>query len=161
FFVVTLASSACLVLGYRTRLAALLVFVGLLSFQRRDPYAFDSGDDLLRIIALYLVLSAAGASLSLDSLRRARERFWEFPARARWPVRLLQVQLSVIYLATVWAKTRGTSWNDGSAVSYALRLKDLTRFPVPSGLTTSVLVSNVMTYGTLAIELSLGVLVWN
>jgi hypothetical protein len=160
-FALTLAASICLALGYRTRLAALVVFLGLLSFVRRNPYAFDSGDALLRIIALYLALSGAGASLSLDRLRRARERFWEFPPLARWPVRLLQVQLSLVYLFTVWAKARGTSWNDGTAVSYALRIKDVNRFPVPDAISTSVLASNVMTYGTLAIELGLAVLVWN
>ena len=160
-FVVTLAASALLVIGYRTRLAALLVFVGLMSFTRRDPFVVNSGEPLLRIIALYLVLSSAGASLSLDRLRRARDRFWEFPSRSRWPVRLLQVQVSLIYLSSVWAKTRGTAWNDGTAVSYALRIKDYTRFPLPSGITTSVLISNLMTYGTLATELAIGVLVWN
>src|SRR3989442_4627213 len=85
-FVVMFVSSACLVLGYRTRLAALLVFVGMISFQRRDPFLFDSGDGLLRITAFYLALAPSGASLSLDRLRRARERFWDFPSRAGWPL---------------------------------------------------------------------------
>jgi hypothetical protein len=160
-FAVMLVSSACLMVGYRTRLAALLILVGVISFERRDPFVFDSGDGLIRIIALYLALSPAGVSLSLDRRRCARDRFWEFPSRTQWALRLMQVQLSVVYLSTVWAKTRGTTWNDGNAVSYALRLKDLTRFPVPTAITNSVLVTNLMTYGTLAIELALGVLVWN
>jgi hypothetical protein len=113
------------------------------------------------VIALYLALAPAGAALSLDRARRARERFWEFPARAPWALRLMQVQLSVIYLATAWTKMRGTTWNDGTAVSYALRVGDLERFPVPHLLTDSVLVTNLMTYGTLATEVALGVLVWN
>ncbi len=159
--VITITASVCLALGYRTRLAALLVFLGLLAFERRDPYAFDSGDTLLRIIAAYLALSGAGTSLSVDRFRRARDRFWEFPARSRWPLRLLQVQLSLIYLATVWAKTRGTTWNDGTAVSYALRIRDLERFPVPNGITTSVVVSNLMTYGTLALEVAIAILIWH
>ena len=160
-FAITLAASVCLVLGYRTRLAAVLVFLGVLSFERRNPWVFDSGDGLLRIIAFYLALAPAGASLSLDRLRRAREWFWESPLRAPWALRLMQVQLSIVYLATVWAKTRGTAWNDGTAVSFALRIKDLERLPVPHELTTSVLASNVMTYGTLAIELAIAILVWN
>ncbi|HKP88567.1 MAG TPA: HTTM domain-containing protein [Thermoleophilaceae bacterium] len=156
-----LVSAACLVVGYRTRLAAVLVFLGLLAFERRDPWVFDSGDGLLRVIALYLALAPSGAALSLDRARRARERFWEFPARAPWALRLMQVQLSVIYLATVWTKLRGTTWNDGTAVSYALRVGDLERFPLPHFVTDSVLIANLMTYGTLAIELAIGVLVWN
>ncbi len=156
-----LISSACLLVGYRTRLAAALVFAGLVSFQRRNPFVFDSGDSLLRIIALYLALSPAGESLSIDRLRRAGDRFWESPSRAMWPLRLMQIQLSVIYLATLWIKARGSAWNEGTAVSYALRLRDLHRFPVPHFLTSSVVVSGLLTYGTLAIELSLALLVWN
>jgi hypothetical protein len=159
--VVLLVASACLVVGYRTRAAALLVFLGLLAFERRDPFVFDSGDALLRIVALYLALAPAGASLSLDRRRRARDGFWEFPARAPWALRLMQVQLSVLYLATVWTKLRGTTWNDGTAVSYALRVGDLERLPLPHFVTDSLLVANLMTYGTLAIELAIGVLVWN
>jgi hypothetical protein len=159
--VVLALASACVVVGYRTRAAAALVFLGLLAFQRRDPFVFDSGDALLRITALFVALSPAGASLSLDRARRARERFWEFPARAPWALRLMQVQLSVLYVATAWTKLRGTTWNDGTAVSYSLRLDDLERFPVPHFVTDSLLLANLMTYGTLAIELAIGVLVWN
>jgi vitamin K-dependent gamma-carboxylase-like protein len=160
-FVVTLVASVCLMLGYRARIAAVLVFVAVLSFERRNPFVFDSGDALIRIIALYLALTPAGASLSLDRARRARDRFWEFPSRTQWGLRLMQVQLSVVYLSTVWAKARGTTWNDGTAVSYALRVKDIARFGVPDAIATSELLANLMTYGTLAIEFALGVLVWN
>jgi hypothetical protein len=159
--VALLVSSACLLVGYRTRLAAALVFIGLISFERRNPFVFDSGDALLRIIALLLALAPTGTSVSLDRRRRAPGRLWEFPCRAAWPLRLLQVQLTVIYLATVWAKARGVTWNDGTAVSYALRITDLNRLPVPHALAHSLIAANLMTYGTLAIELALATLVWN
>jgi hypothetical protein len=159
--VVTLASAVSLVIGYHARVAALLVFLGVLSFERRNPFVFDSGDSLIRIIAFYLALSPSGAALSLDRWRRARERFWEMPLRTQWGLRLMQIQLSVVYLSTVWAKTRGVTWNNGTAVSYALRIKDLERFHVPTTISDSVFLSNVMTYGTLAIELAIAVLVWN
>jgi hypothetical protein len=159
--VMLMVSSVCLTVGYRTRLAALLVFVGVLSFERRNPFVFDSGDALIRIIALYIALSPAGAALSLDRWRRARHRFLEMPLRTQWGLRLLQIQLSVIYLSTVWAKTRGTTWNGGTAVSYAMRIEDIARFHVPTIISNSVALSTLMTYGTLAIELAIAVLVWN
>lgn len=160
-FALLMASSVCLMLGFCTRLAALFVFVGVLSFERRNPFVFDSGDALVRIIALYIALSPAGAALSVDRFRRAREHFWEAPVRTQWALRLLQIQLSVVYLSTVWAKARGTTWNDGTAVSYALRIKDISRFHVPTAISDSAVVSNFLTYGTLAIELAIAVLVWN
>ncbi len=67
----------------------------------------------------------------------------------------------MIYLSAFWAKVGGAPWRDGTAVSYALRMKNLARFPLPEAFTTSELVSNLMTFGTMAVELSLGLLVWN
>lgn len=151
----------CLTLGYHTRLAALVVFVGILALERRNPFVFNSGDALLRVTAFYLMLASAGASLSLDRLRRDRDHFWDFPARAPWALRLIQVQVSVIYVSTVWAKARGVTWNDGTATSYAFRVEDLSRFPVPHFAYDSLLVVNLLTYGTLAVELGVGILVWN
>lgn len=156
-----LAASLALAAGWRTRLASVVVFVGLLSFQRRDPWVFNSGDGLLRVIAFYLMLAPAGASVSVDRWRRERERFWEFPARAPWAIRLMQIQLSVIYLGGVWDKLRGTTWNDGTAVSYALRVSDLAALPVPAFLSRTPVIVNLLTFGTLATELAIGILVWN
>jgi hypothetical protein len=150
-----------LVVGYHTRLAAVVVFVGMLSFQRRDPYVFNSGDGLVRLIAFYLMLAPAGAALSIDRWRRARDRFWEFPARAPWALRLIQVQLSVVYLSTLWLKLQGTTWNNGTAVSYAQRITDLARFPLPPFVFHSATISNVATWGTLVVEASVPILIWN
>lgn len=65
-WLLTLAAAVALTLGYRTRVAALLVFVALVSIERRAPLAFNAGDDLLRVLAFYLVLSPAGTAVSLD-----------------------------------------------------------------------------------------------
>jgi len=151
----------CLVVGQFTRLAAVIVFVGLVSLERRNPFVFNSGDGLLRVIAFYLMLAPSGTSLSLDRWRRARKAFWEFPRRAPWALRLMQLQLSILYLAGLWAKLAGPTWNDGTAVSYAVRLEDLARFDLPQALATSELAVNLLTYGTLAVEAALGILVWN
>jgi hypothetical protein len=156
-----LIASAGLAAGCLTRVASVVVFVGLLSFERRNPWVFNAGDGLLRVIAFYLMLAPAGASLSVDRWRRERERFWEFPARAPWALRLMQIQLSVIYLGGVWDKLQGTTWNNGTAVSYALRVSDLAGLPVPAFLSQSPVVVNVLTFGTLAVELGIGILVWN
>jgi hypothetical protein len=154
-------ASVCLTVGLFTRLAAVVVFVGLMSVERRNAFVFNSGDSLLRLLAFYMMLAPAGASLSIDRWRRARSTFWEFPARAPWALRLMQVQLSVLYLAGLWAKLRASEWNDGTAISYAVRLEDLARFDMPASLATSELLVNLLTYGTLAIEALIGILVWN
>jgi vitamin K-dependent gamma-carboxylase-like protein len=158
---VLLIAAACLVIGYHSRLASVLVFIGILSFERRNPFIFNAGDVLVRNLAFYVMLAPTGAALSLDAWRRARDKLWEFPKRAPWAMRLIQIQLSVVYFATVWAKVRGNDWNDGTAVSFALRLDDLERFHVPTFISTNQVVSNLATFGTLAIELGIAILVWN
>jgi hypothetical protein len=158
--VVLMAAAIALALGFCTRLSAVVVLVGVMSFERRNPLVFNAGDGLIRIIAFYLALAPAGASLSVDRLRRARRHFWEFPARAPWALRLMQIQLSVIYLSSVWEKLHGSSWRDGTAVAYALQLQDLQRFPMPAVAYTWAPVVALLTWGTLAAELSIGALVW-
>lgn len=154
----------CLLVGFHSRLSALVVFVALLSFSRRTPVVFNSGDALLRVFSFYLVLVPGGAALSVDRWRRVRKdggQFWEPPVRAVWPLRLMQLQLSVAYLAAAFAKTGGATWREGTAVLYAVRVGFIRRLPVPGALTHSLLLSNVVSFSTLAIELSLGLLVWN
>jgi hypothetical protein len=146
--------------GWRSRLAAFVVFVLILSFQHRNPAVFNSGDALIRIEALIIALSPCGAALSLDQRRRAGS-FWSAQPRARWPLRLMQVQLSLIYLSTVQVKMSGDTWPGGTAVSYALQLDDMLIVRMPHWFVASPLLINVATWGTLTIELMLGILVWN
>lgn len=160
-YAATLAGAVALTLGFHTRIAAIVVFVGILSFQRANPMIINSGDGLICNLALYCALAPAGASLSIDRRRTAPDRFWEFPQRAPWPLRLIQIQVSVLYLSTVWHKMQGDLWREGTAVSYALRLADIHRFPTPAALTDSVVIAELLTFGTLALELGLAILVWN
>ena len=159
--VVTALAAICLILGFGTRLASIVVWLGVMAFTRGNPYVANSGDVYVRVVAFYLILMPAGASLSLHRWLRARDRFWEFPKRSLWGLRLLQVQVSIVYLTAFWDKvSTGPLWNNGTALSYVLRIADLTRFPTPLFPTNSLPI-NLQTYGTLAVELSLGVLIWN
>ena len=157
---VLLVSAIALTIGWHSRLAALTVFVLILSFEHRNLWVFNSGDLAVRIEALFLALSPCGAALSLDQLRSAGT-FWSAQQRARWPLRLMQVQLSLIYLASVQAKLNGDAWPQGAAVSYALRLPDMLLLPFPDWLASSALLMNFATWVAMLTELSIGVLVWH
>lgn len=152
---VLLAAAVALALGWRTRIASVVVAVLLLAVQRRDPWVLNSGDLLLRELALFVALMPAGETWSLDARRRGVERL-----RAPWALRLVQLQISALYLFSVWAKVRGTAWNDGTAVGIALQLEDLQRFRVPEAVSTSLAVSAVLTYASLAVEAALAFGLW-
>jgi hypothetical protein len=147
-------------IGLHTRIAGVLTFLCLLSLQRANPEILNSGDVLLRLIAFFMMFAPAGVALSVDRLRRGAEPFWTFPARAPWALRLVQIQLSVLYVSTVWWKFQGETWNDGTALWYVWHLDQLSRFTMPGILTESLILVNVLTFGTLAMELAVGVLVW-
>jgi Vitamin K-dependent gamma-carboxylase len=159
--VATLVGAVALTLGLFTRVAAVVVFVGVVSFEQRNGLINNSGDALIRNLAFYCALAPSGASLSLDRLRSAPDTFWQFPPRAPWALRLIQIQLSVGYLSAVWHKVQGKSWRDGTAVSFALRIEDIGRFDAPDFITRSIMLTEVLTFGTLALELMLGMLVWS
>jgi hypothetical protein len=150
-----LAAAVALTVGWRTRIASVVVAVLLLAVQRRDPWILNSGDLLLRELAFFVMLMPAGETWSLDARRRGVERL-----RAPCGLRLVQLQISALYLFSVWAKVRGHDWNDGTAVGIALQLEDLQRFPVPEQVATSLPVSAVLTYASLVVESALAVGLW-
>ena len=160
-FLATLVAAIALTIGASPRVAAVVVLLGLIAFERRNPYVLNSGDVLLRVMAVYLVFAPSGESLSWDRWRRDRATFWEFPRRAPWAMRMLQVQVSIIYLAAVWAKVQGDVWRNGTAVSYALRMLDQLRAPSPEVVAANGLLTEWLTFATLLIELSVAILVWN
>jgi Vitamin K-dependent gamma-carboxylase len=160
-FAVTLAGAAALTLGLFSRFAAVLVWIGIVSFEHRNSLISNSGDGLVRNLAFFCMLSPSGESLSIDRLLKTRERFWEFPARAPWALRLIQLQISIGYLTAIWDKSGNVLWRAGTAVSYSLRIQDIHRFATPSFITHSVIVTELFTYGTLVTELSLAIFIWN
>jgi hypothetical protein len=73
---------------------------------------------------------------------------------------LIQIQVTIIYLSTVVAKLAGETWQNGTAVAYSLRQRDMLVFAPPGWILDNLVVANVLTWGTLVIEVAIGVLVW-
>ena len=160
-YLTLLAASVALLVGWHTRLSAAIVFVAITSLTRANPFVLNSGDTLIRILAFYLMLAPSGMEFSLDRRRARRQRRATATTHPAWPLRLIQIQVSAMYVAAVWSKLQGPSWRDGSAVSYATRLPDLVRFPASGLLERSPLIAHAATYGTLLVESSLAVLIWH
>jgi hypothetical protein len=159
-YLALLTAAVGITVGWHSRLCAGVIFIALTSFARANPYVLNSGDTLIRVLAFYLMLAPAGLEFSLDR-RRARHQGRDVAStHPAWPLRLMQIQLTVMYASAVWSKLQGPAWRDGSAVSYAARLPDLVRFPAPS-FWESPLVAQTATYGTLLVESCLVALIWH
>lgn len=71
-YALAVLSSAALLLGWRTRTASVLFMAGVLSLQNRSVFMGDGGDNVVHLMALYLVLTRCGRVWSLDARRAAR-----------------------------------------------------------------------------------------
>lgn len=158
---VLVVSSICVVAGFRTRIASIVQFALVYSFIERSLAVFNAGDGLIRNIAFLLMFMPAGDSFSVDRWRRDRERFWEFPERTPWALRLMQVQISVLYLSSARHKlVGGGGWADGTALASVWRIDDIARFQVPGAFIRSTTIVGLVTFLALAVEILLGVFVW-
>ncbi|MFF9018651.1 HTTM domain-containing protein [Streptomyces eurythermus] len=73
-YAAAVAASVMLLLGWRTRTASLLFMIAVMAVQNRNPFVGNGGDNLLHIMAVYLVFTRCGAVWSLDARRAAKGR---------------------------------------------------------------------------------------
>ncbi|MER5915025.1 HTTM domain-containing protein [Streptomyces sp. NPDC001982] len=73
-YVAVIAASVMLLLGWRTRTASLLSMIGVLALQNRNPFVGDGGEDVIHVMAIYLVFTRCGRAWSLDERRAAHGR---------------------------------------------------------------------------------------
>lgn len=72
-YAVAVLASVALLLGWRTRAVSVVFMVGVLSLQNRSVFMGDGGDNVIHLMAIYLVLTRCAQVWSLDA-RRARLR---------------------------------------------------------------------------------------
>ena len=83
------------------------------------------------------------------------------PPPSAWGLRLVQLQVTAIYLSTAWEKFQGVTWRDGTALFYVARMDDLYgRFGLPEMLFETPWILHSMTWGVLALEAALPLLLW-
>jgi hypothetical protein len=160
-FWIALGSAVLLTIGLFTRASSVLVFVCLTSIQQRNLYILHGGDTFLRLAGFFLIFAPAGAALSMDRLIR----IWRgketraIQLRSPWAQRMIQIQLSFMYLVAFLLKIKGPPWLQGTALFYVYHLDELRHFPLPSWFFHPV-VLKLGDWLALALEFSLGALIW-
>jgi hypothetical protein len=160
-FWVFLGSAVFLTLGFLTRLNTLIVFLCLTSVQQRNLYITHDGDTFLRVAGFFLIFAPAGAALSLDRLIRVwkGKEGADIQPRSPWAQRMIQFELALVYLMSFWWKSMGAAWVNGSALYYVIHLDEIRRFPIPQWIQQPIILK-LGSWLTLALEFSLGVLIW-
>lgn len=149
-FVAAAVAALGLLVGYRTRLMTLLVWVLILSIQWRNPLILNSGDVLLRVLLFWGMFLPLGAYWSVDRMLK--------PEPARLSMRFISLatvalflQITFVYWFTTILKSDPVWRTEGTAIYYALgsdqfatRIGDLL-YQFPELL-------KVMTFATVGLE---------
>jgi hypothetical protein len=161
FFWVFLVCAVMLTAGLWTRLSSAAVFLCLTSIQQRNLLILHGGDVFLRVTGFFLIFAPAGAALSLDRWIRVRKGLEgaEIQPQPPWAQRMIQFELALVYLSAFWWKMKGHTWLNGTAVYYVLHMHSLARFPLPGWMQSAAALKTV-SWMTLVLEFSLGVLIW-
>ncbi|MFD8915494.1 HTTM domain-containing protein [Streptomyces sp. NPDC059575] len=171
-YALAVVTSALFMLGWRTRITSVLFAVVVTSFHARAIFMTDGGDNLLLLMAFYLVLTACGRRWSLDA-RRTRLKTARAGDAPREQVRgllapelrdarrtlvtvahncgmfLIAAQVCFLYGSAGLYKVQGASWGNGTALHYVLHLELFRPWPALSHLvdehTTLIAIAGYMT----------------
>lgn len=109
-YALALVAAALLMVGWHTRGMSVLFMAGVLSLQNRSIFMGDGGDNVIHLMAIYLVLTRCGQVWSLDA-RRARRSAGGDPRAGGVAGPLLWVALGAVLCgATVTDGLGGTTW---------------------------------------------------
>jgi len=160
-FWLTFAHAALLLLGIWPRFQALGLLLWLQAFQVRNLLIVDGTEIVFRTFAFYLVLMPSANAFSVPAWL-ARRRGAPLPVvRPAWGLVLFRFQMGMIYVGSAWEKLNGKDWIDGNALYYVSRLDDnFAHGPILDSMFSSLAVCRFLTWGTLAVEILLPILLW-
>ncbi|GAB4060525.1 HTTM domain-containing protein [Catellatospora paridis] len=144
-YAAALLTCALFVLGWRTRATSILFAAVVASFHARAIYMGDGGDNLVVLMAIYLMFTACGRRWSLDA-RRTRLRglaadtgplsaapaapnLWFGLGLARQMMStvlhncamfVIAAQVCILYGCAGLYKVQGATWGNGTALHYVL-----------------------------------------
>jgi Vitamin K-dependent gamma-carboxylase len=160
FFAFTVMVAVAFTLGWRTRIMGILLYLCILSLYHRNVGGNGGPDAVPAILTFYMMLCPCGAACSLDEVRAARKRGTAAePLIVPWALRLLQMQICLIYFQSCVIKCQGPLWLNGTTVHYILFLREFRVFDM-EWLAQYPLLINAMTHGAIMIEFSLAFWLW-
>jgi vitamin K-dependent gamma-carboxylase-like protein len=160
-YVVTSLSFVAMTIGFQTRIAVPAALFTSLIQVAWNYLPLSGADAAMRVFLFCLVWAECGSVWSIDAWLAGRRNVDAPPTASETtsiaPLRLIRFQVSLIYLsAGIW-KIFNPYWRDGSAVHYVVQSNVYRRLPHGMPLAFDQVVS-VLTYSTLAWELSFGLL---
>ena len=158
FFMIWAGVAACLFVGYRTRQMSILNFIIILSVHHRNVYVLTGADTVMRVLSFWSMFLPLDHYYSLNSLI-GRPASDDRRTTYAFPLRIIQLQVALIYLVTGILKLMGSPWRSGDALFTVLQIKTML-LPLGQWLGTSTpyWCLQLITYSVLGFELAFIVL---
>jgi len=148
-FWLRVAVTVAFLVGWHTRVMTVFLWLLTMAFINRNPTLRNGADDVMMVGLFLMLFCPSGRAFSLDRRRWLKKQGpgagWEPPTTPAWPVRLVQIQVCMIYLTTGVAKLfRGDwfegTWWDGTSLHYTLNYITMSRWsyaqlPLPLWMT--------------------------
>lgn len=164
------SATMALIVGWQTRVCTVLLFLLQSSMIHRNLAMVNGEDLVVRMLLLYGCFAPLHHALSIDRwlrqrrLRSAGRDPSDTPLPLVWPVRLMQVNVALIYLISLPVKLTDSSgeWIRGDAIYWSMMSNMWGCWPWPWMFYGSIGLglSRLMTYGTALIEGAFPLLVW-
>jgi hypothetical protein len=107
------------------------------------------------MVGFWMIFLDVGRVGSIDAMLRKSKR----SAIELWPIKVMQLQIFLVYAVTFIRKAGTEMWRDGAALYYALQLDDANHWMFPWILQHKVLMS-ILSYAALLIELAIPLMVF-
>ncbi len=165
-----LVHSVLLLCGLWSRIQIASIFVWLVSFHHRNPLILDGEDTVMRLFAFFMIFMPLDYRWSVTAWLQRRAEM-NVPRRVQnsesvgspsaWALRLVQIQLTAIYLSTAWCKLQGETWQNGTALYYVAQMHDVFgRFYLPGWIWQSGWLMKLATWSVLVGEMVLPIALW-
>jgi hypothetical protein len=164
---------ALMTLGFWTRTATIASWLLFLTIYQRLNWTMNGGDDVARMGLFYLIFCRSGAVWSLDHARALRRQPDDptliSPLVPAWPLRLMQIQICMVYLFTGLIKLGDgffsdswldCDWINGQALYWLFNDMELNRWPY-SWTPFPMWFCRLLTWSVMTFELGFVVLVMN
>lgn len=157
----TIVVAALWALGWRTRVLTPILWVLNWSLHARNPLLWDGGDNVVQLVLIYAMAMDLAAVASLDATRRARRANPATPANGpiasmfhNAGVLACALQICLVYGIAGLTKVQGATWQNGTALYYALRGGEFTWAGYSEWIFENGTLLAILAYGTVAFQIS-------
>lgn len=159
---IALTIAVLFTIGLKTRWATLALLLTIDALVHRNPYIVNGEELVWRMVLLYSLFIDLGATWSVDALLRSRRGKPSRPTVFAWPVRMMQINIALIYAISLPYKfVQDPGWVTGDAFHWTVASDMWGPSSMPwITLAFGGLLRKLITFGTVLVEGAFPLLVW-